>query len=159
MYLNRHDYNVERDPDAELRRIIERCLTRNARKATLEKRGAIQIQREEIQRLREALVSEPWTLALEDELGDLRYRLSKILRELYQAHLSGVERNEVIERSRDLQDRVADSVIASENRLTAQERDRWRKETEQSLSEQEVVEKEETKAKEGRHEADKKPKH
>ncbi len=67
MYLDQHEYNGKLDPDAELRRIIDRCLTDAQRKAALEKSADIQLQREDIHRLREALVSEVWTLEQDNE--------------------------------------------------------------------------------------------
>lgn len=153
MYIDQLEYDLNSDSDAEIGRLIQRCLINDARKKTLAERKKIQVRREDIHRLRQALESEVWTLELEDKLGDLRQRLSKLLLELFQTHLVAAERNEEIETSRNLEDHVSGSVTASENELTVRERKRWRNETEQSMSEQEIVDREETKGKKGRREA------
>jgi hypothetical protein len=158
MYLDQHQYNVYQDPDAELRRIIERCLTHGEREETLAKRVDSQKEREEIHRLRLALESEEWTVELEDELGDLRRYLSKVLLELYQSHMDSDAQHELVRSSRNLNDRVSNSVTASENDMAGKERTQWRRETAQSVSEQELGDREETKGKKGRHKDDEKPK-
>lgn len=154
MYLDQHEYNVHQDPDAELRRVIERCLTHQARKESLAKRIDAQKEREEIHRLRMALEADDWSVDLEDRLGELRRTLSKVLLELYQALLHSEEQRESIAQSRELHDRVSNAVMTSENEMTGEEKKQWRTEHDQSVQEQELIDREETKGKKGRHKDD-----
>lgn len=158
MYLDQHEYNVHQDPDAELRRVIERCLTHEARKETLAKRVDVETERKEIHRLRTALEAEEWSVGLADRLGELRGKLSKVLLELYQAHLNSDAQTESIAKSRELNDRVSNDVTSAENDMTRKERIQWRKEHDQSVKEEEISEREETKGKKGRHKDDQGPK-
>ncbi|MBI4534316.1 MAG: hypothetical protein HY711_10270 [Candidatus Melainabacteria bacterium] len=147
MYLDQHKYNVHRDPDAELRRIIERCLTHEDRKETLAKRIDIQKHREEIHQLRLALEAEEWSLELEDKLGNLRRLLSTLLLELSQRQVNGFARQGAIATSRNLQDHVWEAVTMAENGMTQKEQSQSQQETNQSAQEQEIKQREETKGK------------
>ncbi len=151
MYLDQHEYNVKRDPDAELRRVIERCLTHEARRETLAKRIDVHQQRQEIHKLRSDLEAEEWSAELEDRLGDLRRRLSKVLLSLYRQQIDSHAQHESIEESRGFADRLSDSATKAENEMTKAEEQQWTKETAQSINEQEIVDREEGKGKEGRH--------
>lgn len=150
MYLDQHDYNVKKNPDAELRRVIERCLVGRARKATQEKRQDIQKRREELLRLRQALEETEWSVDLEDRVADLRQKLSEILQELSQVQINNVGQYEKLAQSKDLDDRVSQQVTLAENEMARQERQQSLEESQQLAREQEIVSKEETKAKKGR---------
>jgi hypothetical protein len=56
IYLNQHEYNLKGDPDSEIRRVLERCLTVKAQSATLAKQVDIHKHREKIQRIRLTLM-------------------------------------------------------------------------------------------------------
>lgn len=150
IYLDQHDYNVKRNPDAELRRVIGRCLIGTARKKTQERRVDIQQRREELLRLRQALEDQEWTVDLEDRVAELREKLSKVLLELSKAHINNIGQQETMATSKDLEDRVSPPVKASENAMGHEEREIARLESEQLAKEQEIVPKEEEKARKGR---------
>ena len=65
--------------DAEMRRVVQRILTKQMRKATQLARIELQKSAQDIQRLRSDLLSEEWSLDLEDRLGDLRCKLAQAL--------------------------------------------------------------------------------
>ena len=105
MYLDQHEFNVTKDPDAEMRRIIERCLTEIAKK-NASKRVDIHRQREELLRLRQALEDEVWSLDLEDRVADLRVKLAEVLLDLSHVHMNGISQQEKIAESKHLDDRI-----------------------------------------------------
>jgi hypothetical protein len=150
MYLDQHKYNVFKDPDAEIRRVIERCLSNDVRKANLAKRINIQAERERILQLRIALSKQEWSTTLEHKLGDLRQELAQVLLELSKLHESDVTQQHQIAISRALKDRVSESVDVNERRLTGKESAQTLTETNQSAQEQQVIQGEETKGREKR---------
>lgn len=150
MYLDQYDYNVKKNPDAELRRVIERCLVGPARKTTQQKRQDIQRRRAELLRLREALEDEEWSVDLEDRVADLREKLSGVLLELSQAQVNNIGQYEKLAQSKDLDDRVSQQVTLAENEMARAERKQSLEESQQLAREQEIFSKEETKAKKGR---------
>ena len=150
MYLDQHEYNQTQDPDGELRRIIERCLIHGRRERTQLARTGVQLQRQEIQRLRSQLLAEEWSLEVEDRLGGLRRKLADVLLELSQLHVNYIGEQEEIATSRKLRDRVSEQVVTDENGLAREEGTQDLSEAEQSVSEQELFEREEEKAEHGR---------
>lgn len=150
MYLDQHEFNVSKDPDDELRRIIERCLTGEARKVTQASRVDSQKQREELHRLREALESQEWSENLEDRVVELRRNLSAILLDLCESQMTSLSQQEEIAESRDQKDRVSEAVQTGENGAMRAERKLSREETQQTAKEVQIDEREETKRKEGR---------
>lgn len=151
IYLDQHDYNVKRNPDAEVRRVIERCLVSTERKKTKEKRADIQKRREEILRLRLALDQKEWSIDLEDRVADLRQKLSDVLLELSETLVTSVDQQEKLAKSKDLEDRVSPQVKSDENATALEERQIMLKESEQLAKEQEIAKREEAKSKELRH--------
>ncbi len=151
IYLDQHDYNVKRNPDAEVRRVIERCLVSTERKKTKEKRADIQKQREELLRLRLALDAEEWSIDLEDKVADLRQKLSDVLLELSQAQSNSVSQQTKLAESKDLEDRVSHQVRLDENITAREERQIMLEESQQLAREQEIAKKEEVKARRLRH--------
>ncbi len=151
MYLDQQEYSVSKDPDAEMRRVIERCLTGVARTKTQSKRMAIYRQREDIQQLREALESEDWSDELEDRVVELRRKLAILLRELCESHISSITQQEQIADSREQEDRVSEAVQSVENGAAYRERGLLMDETMQTMKELEIGEREETRRKKGRH--------
>jgi PleD family two-component response regulator len=151
MYLDQHEYSVSKDPDAEMRRIIERCLTGEARKKTQSGRIDIHKQREEIQRLREALESHEWSENLEDRVVELRRNLAALLLELCETNVNSLTHQEQIADSREQKDRVSEAVHLVENGAAYKERRQLLDETTQTIKELKIGEREEEKRKEGRH--------
>jgi response regulator RpfG family c-di-GMP phosphodiesterase len=154
MYLDQHEFNVVKDPDAELRRIIERCLTGEARKRTQANRVDSHKQREELQRLREALEGEEWSEDLEDRVVELRRNLAAVVLELCSSKVNSLTQQEEIASSRDQRDRVSESVHLSENGAMRQERRLSLDETKQTVQEVEIGSREETKRNEARRKPD-----
>lgn len=150
MYLDQHEFNVSKDPDAEMRRIVERCLTDEARKKTQASRVDIHKRREELLRLRQALEDKEWSLDVEDRVANLRQKLSEVLLELSKAQIDSIEQQETIAESKHLEDRVSVPVKLNENGMGREERQMERQESEQLAKEQEIIPKEEEKGKEGR---------
>jgi response regulator RpfG family c-di-GMP phosphodiesterase len=149
MYIDQHEYNVTKDPDAEMRRIIERCLTGAARKKTQAGRIDIHKQREEIQRLREALENPEWTQNLEDRVAELRRNLASVLLDLCKSNANSLNQQEEIDSSREQKDRVSESVQLAENSAMRSERRQLLDEMNQTVKEVEIGAREELKRKEG----------
>lgn len=151
IYLDQHHYNVKKDPDAEVRRIIERCLIGAERKKTGQKRLGLQKRREELLRLRLALDCEEWSVDLEDRVADLRQKLSDVLLELSETLITGIAQQEKLAESIDMEDRVSTQAMSDENTTAREERQIMREESQQLAKEQELARKEEEKAKRLRH--------
>lgn len=150
MYLDQHEFNVVKDPDGEMRRIIERCLTGEARKKTQASRVDSQQQREELHRLREAMESQDWSENLEERVVELRRNLSAVLLNLCESQIASLSQQEQVAESRDQKDRVSDTVQQAENVATQAERKQSRAETMQTAKEVQISEREEGKRTEGR---------
>lgn len=154
MYLDQHEFNVTKDPDAELRHIIERCLTGEARKRTQANRLDSHKQREQLQRLREALETDQWSENLEARVVELRRNLAGVLLELCDSNVNSLIQQEEIATSRDRKDRVSESVQLAENSATRTERSLSLDETKQTVKEVQIGQREETKRKEGQSKPD-----
>jgi CheY-like chemotaxis protein len=150
MYLDLHEFNVSKDPDAEMRNIIERCLTGEARKKTQASRMNSQKQREELQRLREALEHEEWSENLEDRVLEMRRKLAVVLLELCGSKVNSLTQQEEVASSRDRKERVSESVHSAEDGAMRTERGLSLDETKQTVKEVEIGEREEAKRKDGR---------
>lgn len=150
MYIDQHDYNVKKNPDAELKRVIERCLVGEARKVTQGQRQDIQKRRAQLLRLREALEEKEWTMDLEDRVADIREKLSHVLLELSRAQVDNIDQYEKLSQSKDLDDRVSVDVTLAENKMARAERQQSLQESKQLAKEQAIVPREEAKAKKGR---------
>lgn len=142
MYLNQYEYVSHDDPDSELRRVFGRCLTHEHRKETLAKRLRIQLEREEIQKLREDLEADDWSSEREVRLGGLRRKLSNVLSELLEALSESKEQTGSIEKSRNLNDLVSEGVTCAENVQTGKEVQQSQKERSQLTQEQEISQRE-----------------
>lgn len=150
MYLDQHEFNVTKNPDAEMRGVVERCLTGEARKKTQASRTDSHKQREELQRLREALEQEEWSEELEARVIELRRNLAAVLLNLCGSKVSSLTQQEEVASSRDRKERVPESVRTAENGAMRKERGLSLNETKQTMKEVEIGEREETKRKEGR---------
>jgi len=142
MYLNEHAYNVYKDPDAELRRVIERCLSDESRKEIHQKRLDIQRQRTEIQTLRTLLQGQEWSPEMKDYLIGLKQDLELLLQEVTRLHLAAEASRASVLASRDLKDRVADRVTSNENSMTSIEETQTGAESGQFAEEQELTQRE-----------------
>jgi CheY-like chemotaxis protein len=154
IYLDQHDFSVSKEPDAEMRRIIERCLTGEARKKTQADRKDIYKQREEIQHLREALEGEEWSENLEERVVDLRQNLTALSLQLTESNMKSLTQQEHIANSREQKDRVSKVVQLSENEADHKEQGLLFDETTQTVKELALNKREERKRKEGRREPD-----
>ena len=139
MYLDAHSYNVFKEPEAELRRVIERCLTEESRKEIQVKRLEIQKQRAELQRLRLMLKAQEWSPELEQYLAGLRHDLEVLLQEVHMLQNSSDTHRANIAASRQLKDRVSLEVSMKENRQERTERIQHLDETRQTIQEQQIV--------------------
>ncbi len=145
MYLNEHAYDVYKDPDAELRRIMERCLTEEARKELLQQRVDIQKQRSEIQQLRVLLQAQEWSPQMNDYLVGLRQEIELLLQQVTTLQSSAeIQRASVIS-SRDQKDRVSEDVTLKENGMSKLEEIQLQEEVRQSINENVLVLQEEEK--------------
>ncbi|MBX9693444.1 MAG: hypothetical protein K2Z81_13735, partial [Cyanobacteria bacterium] len=142
MYLDEHAYNVYQNPDAELRRVIERCLTDESRREIQQKRLDIQKQRIEIQNLRKLLREQEWSSEMKDYLIGLKHDLELLLQEVTRLHLAADANRASIAASRDLRDRVAARVTSNENNMTSIEETQAGAENGQSAEEQELSQQE-----------------
>ncbi|MBX9772228.1 MAG: hypothetical protein K2X29_12700 [Candidatus Obscuribacterales bacterium] len=118
MYLSEHEYNVIQNPDAELRRIIERCLIAEKRKESLRRRMDLHRQRLEIQELRRLLIEQESSTDVEQFSSELTYRLESVLKEVSNLQVSTETLRTSISSSRDLKDRVSEDVIMCEDNMT-----------------------------------------
>ncbi|MBC7999371.1 MAG: hypothetical protein IAF58_15580 [Leptolyngbya sp.] len=150
MYLDQHEYSVSKDPDAEMRRIIERCLAGEARKKTQSGRRAIYKQREEIQRLREALEGQEWSENLDDRVVELQQNLTALLLELRESNVNSLTHQENIADSREQKDQVSEVVQLAENEAADKDQRLLLDETQQTVTERKLGEREERKRTAGR---------
>jgi hypothetical protein len=150
MYLDREKYSDLENPDDELRRIIERCLTGEARKEIQADRLDIHKQREQLLKLRQALANQAWSVDLEDRVADLREKLAAVLLELSELQIASMAHQEIIAESERLEDRVSTRVQNGEDSMGHEETQIGLRESEQLGQEQKIVPAEEAKAKEGR---------
>jgi len=150
MYLDHQKYSDLGDPDDELRRIIERCLTGEARKNIQAERMDIHKQREQLLQLRQALANKEWSVDLEDRVADLREKLAEVLLELSELQIASIAQQEIVAESKRLEDRVSQVVQTGENSMVHEETQIGLRESGQLGEEQEIVPAEEAKAKEGR---------
>jgi CheY-like chemotaxis protein len=149
MYLNEHAYNVYQNPDAELRRVIDRCLTDEARKEIQLQRVDVQKQRAELQHLRTMLQSQEWSPELRDYLKGLRHDLELLLQDVTTLQSSAEHRRAVVESSRGFNDRVSEQVTMNENGMTRLEGVQLLDEARQSTDEDELMVREEAQESEG----------
>lgn len=150
MYLDRQKFAEAQSPDDEMARLIERCLTHEARKTALAERIDIQASRENIMQHRVALEEEEWSPELEDKLGKIRQKLSKLMLELSELRIDHVEQKEQIAVSTALNDPVPETVSTSEVQLERKENVQEMSEFKQTREENQIVESEEIRSKEGR---------
>ncbi|MBY0548379.1 MAG: hypothetical protein K2W95_13870 [Candidatus Obscuribacterales bacterium] len=150
MYLDHQKYNDTNNPEDELRRVIERCITGEVRKEIQSDRMDIHKQREKLLRLRQALADKEWTVELEDRVAELREKLAQVLLELSELQIASIAQQELVAESRRLDDRVSLPVQTAENSMVQEETRIGIQESEQLGQEQGVVPAEEAKAKEGR---------
>jgi hypothetical protein len=143
MYLDPHHYNISEDPNSELLRIIERCLTDEERKATQANRVEIHKQREELLQLRLALEAEEWSLDLEDQVAQFRERLAEVLAELSDLQIDSIAQEEKITESTEKEDRVSEPVTQNEQAIDRAEIQIGLQESEQLGKEQKIVPQEE----------------
>jgi CheY-like chemotaxis protein len=121
MYLSEHSYNVYQNPDAELRRVMERCLTEESRKDIQKQRIIIEKQRAAIQQLRMLLQGQAWTPELQEYLDGLHRDLELLLKEISRLHAAADVQGASVVASRDLKDRVSQQVTTTENDMTNSE--------------------------------------
>lgn len=108
MYLDEHSYNGYRNPDAELRRVMERCLTHESRQELQHQRYDIQKQREELLKLQLLLQTQEWSPEMKRYLGGLKYGLKNdlelLLNEATRLHSAADAQRAKVAVSRDLKD-------------------------------------------------------
>jgi len=149
MYLAEHAYNVYQNPDAELRRVMERCLTEESRKDIQQQRMVIEKQRAELQQLRILLQGQEWTPEMQEYLDGLQRDLELLLTEITRLHSAADGQGASITASRDLKDRVSNQVTTTENSMTTTEETQTATETRQSDGEDKLTAKEGIKEAEG----------
>jgi DNA-binding response OmpR family regulator len=142
-------YNVYQNPDAELRRVMERCLTEESRKDIQQQRMVIEKQRAELQQLRILLQGQEWTPELQKYLDGLQRDLELLLTEITRLHSAADGQGASITASRDLKDRVSNQVTTTENSMTTTEETQTATETRQSDGEDKLTAKEGIKEAEG----------
>lgn len=143
MYLDLPTYNQTQDPQAEVLRLIERCLVGEARKATQAERVDVQKQRAEIHQLRLKIEKEEWSAELDEKLVEMREKLTGLLLQNCDLHLGSILQQEAIDESRDLKDRVSESVTQGEDKATRKERKQTSDEVEHAVTELGIAEREE----------------
>ena len=149
MYLAEHSYNVYQNPDAELRRVMDRCLTEGSRKDIQRQRLDIQKQREDLQQLRTLLEAQEWSPEMKDYLAGLKHDMELLLKEVARLHSAADAQGASVVASRDLKDRVAEHVTMHENGMTSTEEIQSAKETSQSVKEEQLGVREDLKEAEG----------
>ncbi len=150
MYLAEHSYNVFQNPDAELRRVMERCLTEESRKDIQQQRIVIERQRGELQELRTQLQGKEWTPEMQKYLDALQRNLELLLNEVARLHSAADVQSASVVASRDLKDRVSNQVTTTENNMTRTEETQAATENSQSAGEVQLTAKEDLKQEEGR---------
>ncbi len=139
MYLDEHSYNVYKDPDAELRRVMERCLTAESRKEIQQQRLNIQRRRAELQQLRKLLQRQEWSPELKEYLDGLKHDLTLLMDEVTRLQSAAQAKRASVAASRDLKDRVAEHVSLDENDMTKIEESQSVAETRQTFDEEQLA--------------------
>jgi DNA-binding response OmpR family regulator len=142
MYLAEHAYNVYQNPDAELRRIMERCLSEESRQEIQQQRLDIERQRAELQQLRMLLEAQEWSPEMQIYLDGLQHDLELLLKEVTRLHSAADSQRVSVAASRDLKDRVSQQVTMSENGMTSKEELQSATEDRQSVEEARYARKE-----------------
>ncbi len=145
MYLSEHAYNEFQKPDDEIRRVMEQCLTEDARQENLQLRIDIQKQRKEIQHVRMLLKDQIWSPKMEEYIVTLKSELELLLEQVTTLQTSATGRRATVSTSRKFNDRVADHVTSKENDMTDQEEKQSLQETKQSAAEHALKQSEDTK--------------
>jgi CheY-like chemotaxis protein len=114
-------YKKHQGTHDELLRIIERCLTGEARRITQAARLDLHQHRQKIHKLRMEIQNEEWSPELEEKLADMREKLTTLL-EHCELHMESLSQQETIDESRELKDRVSESVTQAEDKATRIER-------------------------------------
>lgn len=143
MFLDVHEYNKTRDPDAEVLRVIERCLVGEARKANRKARFDLQKERHEIHRLRSKIEYEEWSEEVEEKLVELRHKLRDLLLTLCDLNMGSINQQERVDESRHQLDRVSKSVVEAEDQATRAERAQTLDELHHAVDELRIAEREE----------------
>lgn len=149
MFLDVHRYNGTQDPKAELLRVIERCLIGEARKANREARIDLHKRRYEIHQLRSQIEKEDWSEDVEERLVELRHKLTALLLDLCDLNMGNMSQQQRIDESRNQHDRVAESVLADEDKATRAERMQTIDELHHAVDEFRIAEREEETKKRG----------
>jgi DNA-binding response OmpR family regulator len=139
MYLVEHAYNVYKEPDEELRRVIERCLTAEARKEIQQQRTDVQKERTELHELKVMLETKLLSPELNEYVHQLRRELELLLLKVVELQLSADSHRSKVESSRDLKDRVSDHVTMKENAMTQAEENQSLEEARQLAREDELA--------------------
>ncbi len=139
MYLAEHAYNVYKNPDAELRRVMERCLTEEARKDLLQQRIDIQSRRSEICQLRTMLQAQECTPQMKSYLVYLRQDLEALLLQVNTLQSSSEIQRASVMSSRDQKDRVSEDVTTKENHMAELEEIQSQEEARQTSVEEKLV--------------------
>jgi len=140
---------VLKDPDEELRRVIERCLTAAARKQIQQDRRNIQGQRELLHELRVLLQAQQQSPELTEYLKQLKCELKLLLDKVTELRSRADGHRSNVESSRDLKDRVSEHVTIDENGMTMIEEVQSLDEARQLAHEEELVDKETVRDREG----------
>lgn len=139
MYLDAHSYNVYKEPEEELRRVMDRCLSEEMRREIHLRRLVIQKQRGDLQQLRLMLKEQEWTPELEVYLSGLRKDLEVLLQEVQKLQASADIQRAHVAASRQLKDRVSVEVARIENGMERTERIQHMDETRQTIQEQQII--------------------
>ncbi len=145
MYLAEHEYNVLPNYDAELRRIMERCLTEESRKEIQQQRLDVHRQRLENKQLRMLLQEQEWSPEWNKYLDCMKDELELLLKEVRRLHAAATVQRASVAASRDLNDRVAEHVMKNENDMANTEENQSTSETMLSDEEAELAAKEQLK--------------
>jgi len=150
IYLAEHAYSAYQNPDAELRRIIERCLTEESRKEIHQHRMVIERQRAELQKVRTLLREQEWSPEMQEYLDGLQRELELLLTDITRLHAAASDHQASVIESRDLKDRVSNQVMTAENAMTSNEEIQTSIENSQSFREEKLAEEEAIKKAEGK---------
>jgi DNA-binding response OmpR family regulator len=121
MYLAEHEYSGSPSSESELRRIMERCLTKEARNEIQLHRLDIHRQRLDNQQLRQLLQEQEWSPELKEYLACIKEELEILLKEVTRLHAGADIQRASVAASRDLKDRVASHVTVNENDMASTE--------------------------------------
>ena len=139
IYLAEHSYHGHANPDAEIRQIMDHCLTQESRMEIQKRRLDIHKQRLENKQLRMLLQEQEWSPELEEYFDCMKDELESLQKEVAKLRSSAGAQSTTHELLQGLKDKNAEHVKTEDNKLAGAEKIQSSNETMLSAEEDELA--------------------